>query len=256
GITLNLTPVRPATDHPDDRAAAQRVDGNQNRIFTEPIFRGRYPEDMLGYYPDLAPGGPVVLEGDLEQIRVPIDFLGVNFYYPKRAGAARRPEVAASPNLYLPWPPDPLPEHLGAVSVARGDVAHTAMDWEIDPDALTELLVGLRDDYGAVPIYISENGAAFADYVDPTGVVRDHDRIDYLDGHLRAVAAALASGVDVRGYYLWSLLDNFEWAHGYQRRFGLVWVDYANQARLPKASFAWYRDIVRANGLPAGPGLT
>jgi len=253
GITLNLTPVRPATDHPDDLAAARRVDGNQNRIFTEPIFRGRYPEDMFGHYPDLAPGGPLVQDGDLEQIRVPIDFLGVNFYFPKRAGAAGRPEAAASPELYLPWPNDPVAEHLGAVSVARGDVAQTTMGWEVEPGALTELLVGLRDQYGSVPVYVSENGAAFPDYVDQTGAVRDHDRIDYLDGHIRAVGAALAAGVDVRGYYVWSLLDNFEWAHGYKQRFGLVFVDYATQERLPKASFDWYRDIVAANGLPEEP---
>jgi beta-glucosidase len=253
GITLNLTPVRPATDHPDDRAAAHRVDGNQNRIFTDPIFRGRYPEDMLTYYPDLAAGGPLVLDGDLEQISVPIDFLGINFYYPKRAGAAGRSGVASSPELYLPYSPDPVVKHLGAVDVARGDVAHTSMDWEIDPDSLRELLVGLRDEYGTFPIYVSENGAAFSDYVDPTGLVRDQDRIDYLEGHLRALGAALTAGVDVRGYYLWSFLDNFEWARGYQRRFGLVWVDYGTQQRLPKASFGWYRNIVRANSLPSGP---
>lgn len=253
GITLNLTPVRPATDDPDDRAAAHRLDGNQNRIFTEPIFRGRYPEDMLRHYPDLARGGPLVLDGDLEQVRVPIDFLGINFYYPKRVGAAGRPGVASSPDLYLPCPPDPLPEHLGAVAVARADVRHTAMDWEIEPDALTELLVGLRDEYGSIPVHLSENGAAFSDYVDPSGLVRDHERIEYLDGHLRALGAALAAGVDVRGYYLWSFLDNFEWAEGYQRRFGLVWVDYATQERLPKESFSWYRDIVRTNSVPSRP---
>jgi beta-glucosidase len=124
------------------------------------------------------------------------------------------------------------------------------MDWEIDPHGLSELLIGLRDGYGPIPMYITENGAAFADYVGPDGAVHDVDRIAYLDGHLRAAHDTIAAGVDLRGYFLWSFLDNFEWAHGYHKRFGLTWVDYPTGTRLPKDSFSWYRDVVATNALP------
>jgi beta-glucosidase len=123
------------------------------------------------------------------------------------------------------------------------------MDWEIEPAALTELLLRIRDDYAPPPLYVLENGMALDDYVAPDGQVRDPERIAYLKGHLGAVLDAISAGVDVRGYVVWSLLDNFEWRHGFSKRFGLVWVDYPSGARIPKSSFAWYRDTIRAHAL-------
>jgi len=138
---------------------------------------------------------------------------------------------------------------LGVARVVRAGSDRTAMDWEIEPSGLTDLLVGIARDYPVPPVYVTENGAAFCDYVDPDGRVQDPARVEYLDGHLRAVAQAIGEGVEVRGYFCWSLLDNFEWAYGFAKRFGLVWVDYATGARIPKSSFSWYRDVIAANGL-------
>jgi beta-glucosidase len=128
-------------------------------------------------------------------------------------------------------------------------VSRTQMGWEIEPGALTEIMVRVHDEYSTLPLYVTENGAAFDDYVGTDGEIRDVERIQYLDGHLRAVLDAMGAGVDVRGYFVWSVLDNFEWAHGYSKRFGLTWVDFRSSERIPKASFAWYRRTVRANAL-------
>lgn len=239
GIGLNLQPVRPSTDSAEDRAAARRVDGNVNRLFLDPLLRGSYPADMLDHYRGRRPGFDVVSDGDLARIHAPIDFLGVNFYAPRTvcAGSA----------------PDALGSDLGAADIVRPGVARTAMGWEIEPGALTELLLRVRDDYGAIPLYVTENGAACDDYVGPDGRVHDAERVGYLDGHLRAVLDAISAGVDVRGYFVWSLLDNFEWAHGFSKRFGLTWVDYPTGTRTPKDSFAWYARVVRSNALPHRP---
>jgi beta-glucosidase len=251
GITLNLAPVAAATDHPDDAAAARRVDGNLNRLFTEPILAGRYPQDMVEHYatrfPALAGAGD-----DLGTISAPVDFLGVNFYSPQMVVAAERAAEAHAAGYWVPEPDGNLVnDDLGAIGVRRPSYRRTQMGWEVDPAALTRLLVGLRDTYGRVPIYVTENGAAFADYVDPTGAVHDAERVAYLDGHLRAVYDAIDAGVDVRGYFVWSFLDNFEWAYGYQKRFGLTWVDYPTGARLPKDSFGWYRTVATSGTVPA-----
>ena len=250
GIGLNLQPIRPATGHDDDRAATMRVDGNLNRMFLEPLFKGRYPADMLEHYSSCTPGFTVIHYGDLQLISRPIDFLGVNFYSPTTVCApARRADARAAGY----WVPDRENEarvgDLDAVHVLRPGARRTEMGWEIEPGALTEIMTRVRDDYGNVPIYVTENGAAFDDYVGPDGAVSDVERIEYLDGHLRAVLDALVAGVDVRGYFVWSLLDNFEWAYGFSRRFGLTWVDFRSGERIPKASFAWYHRVVLANGL-------
>jgi beta-glucosidase len=255
GIALNLQPVRPATAHDEDRAASRRVDGNMNRLFLDPLFLGSYPSDMLDHYAGRRPGFDVVADGDLDVISRPIDFLGVNFYSPKTVSAATRLADARAAGYCVPaHDPDSLSGDLGAVEVSRPDVDRTMMEWEVEPAALTELLVRVRDDYGPLPLYVTENGAACDDYVGPDGEVRDADRIAYLDGHLRAVLGALDSGVDVRGYVVWSLLDNFEWSHGFSKRFGLTWVDFPSGERIPKASFAWYRQTVRNNALPPRDG--
>ncbi len=220
GITLNLAPVRS-----DDAAAALRMDGYLNRWFLDPIFRGRYPEDMVEHYERRYGPFDVVRPGDLDAISQRIDFLGVNYYMPQRV----RPEPSRQPlELASVLPPPPT----------------TAMGWEIDADGLYELLVRVRRDYGDVPIYITENGAAFEDGPVVNGTLEDPRRVDYLQSHLGALARAVAEGVDVRRYFAWSMLDNFEWEHGYSKRFGLVYVDYSTQRRVPKRSALWYRDFI------------
>jgi beta-glucosidase len=225
GITLNLAPVRS-----DDPVAAARMDGYLNRWFLDPVFRGWYPEDMVEHYERRYGPFDVVQEGDLAVISEPIDFLGINYYFPQRVRTdpARQP-LELSPVL----PPPPT----------------TAMGWEVDPDGLHELLLRVRRDYGNVPIYITENGAAFEDGPVVNGTLEDPRRVEYLRSHLGALARAVADGVDVRRYFAWSMLDNFEWEHGYSKRFGLVYVDYSTQRRVPKRSGLWYRDfIARARG--------
>ena len=225
-IANNLTPVRPATDDPADVAAATAYDALHNRLFTDPLLLGRYPDlSAFGLAEDL---GGCVLPGDLELIAAPgLDGLGVNYYNPTR--------IAAPTDPGLPFTEAPI-----------DGVPRTAFDWPVVPDGLRELLVGLRDRYGAAlpPVTITENGCSVADEPAADGTVQDQPRIDYLTGHLDALAAAVAEGVDVRGYYTWSLLDNFEWAEGFSQRFGLVHVDFDTQRRTPKASYAWYRDLI------------
>jgi beta-glucosidase len=220
GITLNLAPVRS-----DDPGAARRMDGYLNRWFLDPVFRGEYPEDMVAHYERRYGPLDVVRSGDLASIAAPIDFLGVNYYFPQRV----RTDPARQPlELSAVLPPPPT----------------TAMGWEVDPDGLHELLVRVRRDYGNVPIYITENGAAFEDGPVVNGTLEDPRRVEYLQSHLAALARAVADGVDVRRYFAWSMLDNFEWEHGYSKRFGLVYVDYATQRRVPKRSGLWYRDFI------------
>ena len=240
GITLNLSPVRPATGDSADAEAARRVDGNANRLYLDPLFRGSYPEDMLEHYRE-ASDFAFVEEGDLEKISAPIDFLGVNYYF-------RHTVVAGEGEPQLPT--TARFADLGAATVLPPGLQTTAMGWPVEPDGLTELLLRIHREYARLPLYITENGAAFHDYVDPEGGVDDEERVAFLDAHFRAVHAAVEQGVDLRGYFVWSLLDNFEWAHGYSKRFGLVFVDYGTQRRIPKTSARWYRGVIERNGLP------
>jgi beta-glucosidase len=230
GITLNLAPVHPATPSEEDRAAALRMDGYLNRWFLDPVFRGRYPEDMVALFERRY--GPLdgVTASDRALMSAPIDFLGVNYYMPKRVRAA----LGRGP--------------LGIEEV-RGGAGVTAMGWEVEPDGLHSLLLRIRRDYGSIPIYITENGAAYDDAEVVNGTVDDPERTAYLRDHLAALERAVSDGVDVQRYYAWSLLDNFEWEHGYGKRFGIVRVDYETQRRIPKRSGLWYRDyIAQARG--------
>jgi beta-glucosidase len=250
GISLNLLPVRAGTDDPADLAAARRVDGNRNRLYLDPIFTGSYPADMLAHYQGHAPGFAVIKDGDLAVISRPIDFLGINFYSPSTVVDAARVRAAEAAGYCVPADAsDAVSADLRVVAVDRPEVERTAMGWEVEPAALTELLARVHDEYLPLPVLVTENGAAAWDYVGPDGSVRDLERIRYLDGHLRAVLDARSAGVDVRGYFVWSLLDNFEWGHGFSKRFGLVWVDYPSGSRIPKKSFRWYGDTLRANAL-------
>jgi beta-glucosidase len=221
GITLDLHPVYPASEENADAAAAAHVDGFHNRWYLDPIFRGSYPEDMLEYF---AANGPRVLDGDLELIQTPIDFLGVNNY--------SRRLVRADPNGG-----DPM-------NVRKPESQYTDMDWEVYPDGLHDLLVRVRDDYGPRSIYITENGAAFPDVRGHDGSVRDPERRSYLESHIAAVGRAVEAGAPVKGYFVWTLLDNFEWGWGYWKRFGLVYVDFPTLERIPKESFSWYREFI------------
>ena len=228
GITVNLTVARPATPSEEDVAAARRLDGHFNRWFLDPLLRGAYPADMVELYEQRVGPLDVVHEGDLETIAQPLDFLGVNFYRPNLVAADDSPV-------------------LGLREVEQ-DAERTSMDWPVVPEALTELLLRIQRDYGDLPLVITENGAAFEDRLD-NGIVEDERRVEFLRGHIAAVEQARAEGVDVRGYYVWSLLDNFEWEWGYAQRFGIVYVDYATQRRIPKRSALWYRDLIaRRNG--------
>jgi beta-glucosidase len=216
-----------ATD--EDRAAADAFDAVYNHAYTDPILAGTYPEALETFRgAHRLADGSLVHEGDLATIAAPIDALGVNYYNPTGVGA---PSWAG-----------PLPYDMRIIA----GYPTTYFGWPVVPAGLTETLVGLRDRYGVAlpPIYITENGCSYEDRPGPDGVVDDTDRIAFYDAHIAAVDAAVASGVDVRGYFAWSFMDNFEWAEGYTKRFGLVHVDFATQQRTPKASFHWYRDRI------------
>ncbi|PJE95432.1 beta-glucosidase [Streptomyces carminius] len=250
-VTLNLHHVRSLTDNPEDLDAARRIDGVANRVFTGPMLRGEYPEDVLRDTAHLTDWS-FVREGDTEAIHQPIDFLGVNYYSPTLVSAASGPgshgDDGHGVSEHSPWP--------GADDVAFHSTPgpRTAMGWTVDPDGMYELLCRVRDDFPGTPVMITENGAAFDDYVNPEGRVVDPERISYLHGHLSAVHRAVQDGADVRGYFLWSLLDNFEWGYGYSKRFGAVYVDYATRRRIPKESARWYAGVVRDNAVPPAPG--
>lgn len=233
GITLNLAPQYPASRSEADLAAAQRADAYQNRLFLDPIFSGRYPELLVRRFNDAWPDAP---QADLETIATPIDFLGINYY--------SRGVVAHAPGAGL----------LETRSVAQPG-PHTAMGWEIYPEGLFELLVRIHGEYGGPTLYITENGAAFEDRLEPSGGVRDTDRLDYLRRHFLQAHRAIEAGVRLQGYFVWSLMDNFEWAHGYSKRFGIVYVDYETQRRVIKRSGYWYREVIARNGLENGEAV-
>ena len=223
GIILDAWPVDPATDDPADAAAAQAVDALRNRFFFDAALRGSYPVEALE---QLAPVEPPVRDGDMATLSPPLDWVGVNNYSRMLVEAARdggEPVVVRPP---------------------EGDLTETG--WEVRPDAIYELLTRVHRDYAPATLYVTENGAAFADLRDHDGRVRDPERIEYLAAYLDAVGRAIAEGVPVRGYFVWSLLDNFEWSLGYRPRFGLVYVDYPTLERVPKDSFYWYRDRIAA----------
>jgi beta-glucosidase len=222
GIAIDLVPMYPFSDNEADVEAAHREDGFRNRWFLEPVLGRGYPEDMLERYDEIL---PTIEDGDMDTIAAPLDFLGINYY--------TRSVVRAS---------------VGEVPAEGAE--HTEMGWEVYPDGLYRLLVHLQTVYEPPDLYITENGAAFADARE-NGRVADSRRVSYLEGHLDAVVAAIAEGVPVRGYFLWSLLDNFEWAYGYSRRFGIVYVDFDTLERVPKDSFTWYRDFIATQR--AGP---
>lgn len=217
GIVLNLAPMHPATDTAADRASAQLEDGRLLRWYMDPLFKAAYPADVLSH---LGEDAPRVQAGDMAAIATPMDFLGVNYY--------SRGVVSAAG----PW------------DTKQSGLPLTDMDWEVYPEGLTELLLRLHRDYPVPPLFVTENGAAFKDQL-ILGRVADDRRIDYISRHLGAIAEAIRQGVSMQGYMVWSLMDNFEWASGFEKRFGIVYVDYASQTRTLKDSALWYRSFLR-----------
>ena len=228
GIVVNIEPKYPASTSARDLAATRRAEAYMNRQYLDPIFLGKYPEELADIFGEAWFEHPA---SDFDAIRSPIDFVGVNYYtrgVMKHSGktpylrAARVPQVLAT---------------------------RTTVDWEVFPQGLTDTLTWMRDRYGRIPLYITENGAAF--YDPPTasgGVVEDPLRVAYYRSHLAAARRAIEAGVDLRGYFAWSLLDNFEWSLGYSKRFGIVHVDYTTRKRTPKASARFYSEVIRTNG--------
>lgn len=223
GIALNLNHVEPATDRQADVEAARRQDGYLNRWFLDPLFRGEYPEDMLEFWGERA---PEMEPDDLAGLPQRLDFLGINNYF--------RSVVAEATD-----PPVNVKHH-------QPEGTYTEMGWEVYPDGLYDLLMRVHRDYGPETVYITENGASFPDVLAPGGVVDDPHRVEYLHDYLFAAQRALEEGVPLQGYFCWTLMDNFEWAHGFRQRFGLLYVDYATQARFVKASGHWYRQMIEA----------
>jgi beta-glucosidase len=226
GLVVNLEPKYSASESPEDLAATRRADAYMNRQFLDPVFLGRYPEELPGIFGPAWPDFPAT---DFDAIRQPIDFLGVNYY--------TRGVVQDDPQA---WP-------VGAARV-RQPGRHTEMDWEVYPEGLCDTLRWVRERYGSIPLYVTENGAAFHDPPPSGGTVEDPLRVAYLREHLLAARRAIAVGVDLRGYFVWSLLDNFEWSHGTSKRFGLIRVDYGTQKRIPKASARFYSRVIQSRG--------
>lgn len=230
GITLNLYPMQPASDSAADQQAARLADGHHNRWFLDPALTGKYPQDLLELYTKTL-GAPVIHPGDLELLAAsPLDFLGVNYYFRK---------IITHSGVH------PV---LGFEAVQPEKAPFTAMNWEIYPQGLYDLLLRLNRDYHNPAIWITENGAAFADQRRREGIIADDDRLEFLKGHFAAAWRAIHDGVNLEAYYVWSLLDNFEWAHGYQKRFGLIGIDYQTQERIWKKSALWYKEVIANNG--------
>ena len=225
GTVMSLQPVRPAQNLAENKPAVEIWDAAWNRAYLDPLFRGTYPEPYLPLVEEL------VRPGDMEQIRQKIDFLGVNYY---------------SPMYQRIDPKGLLGTNWGALPAG---MQTTAMTWGVDPTGLNDILGELRDHYGNPPIYITENGAFFTEAAGPGGRVDDQQRITYLRDHITAAHHAIRGGVNLKGYFIWTLVDNWEWAHGFNATFGLARLDRATLARTPKASFDWFARIVRANAI-------
>ena len=231
GVVLNLATFLPKTDAPEDVAAAGRLEDFINNMFLDPIFKGSYPQNLMDW---IGPMAPEIKEGDLVITSQPVDFLGVNYYFSQivRFNPHGLLKLRSEPNIDNGW-------------------GITLKGWGICPSQLTELLLHLKNSYGNPPMFITENGTALDEPADNQGFVNDRGRINYLRAHFAAAHQALSSGADLRGYYVWSLMDNFEWAEGYDIRFGLVRVDFDDpgRRRTPKASYHWYREVIERNAV-------
>lgn len=233
GIVVNLEPKFPASQDEADLDATARADAYMNRQFLDPLFLGSYPPELPRMYGEAWPEPPAA---DLDAIRRPVDFLGVNYY--------SRGVMCNDPSGVPPY----------ASRVPQPESLYTEMEWEVYPPGLGETLLWVKKRYGEMPLFVTENGAAFADPPTAEGGVRDALRIAYLRDHMRSAREAIRAGVDLRGYFVWSLLDNFEWNHGTSKRFGIVHVDFATQRRTPKDSARFYAEVIRTNGASLADG--
>jgi beta-glucosidase len=227
GIVLNLSPVVPASPSEADAEQARIIDGWHNRWYLDPLAGRGYPQDIQAFFDREA---TYVQPGDMDVIATPIDFLGINYYTRILARSESVPEENNAPRELFP-----------------GD--ETEMGWEVYPQGLTDILERVWTEYSFPGLYVTENGAAFVDTLDPDGQVNDVKRNLYLRDHVQACWQAIEKGVPLRGYFLWSFLDNFEWAYGYSKRFGIVYVDFETLDRIPKRSALWYRDMIRQGGI-------
>ncbi len=225
GLALNLIPSYPASNLEKDIKAASVCDGHQFRWFLDPLFEASYPEDMVEIYNELLGNLDFIMDGDLERISDKCDFIGLNFY--------SRELVEFSKDTELRF------------RRFAGNFKKTEMGWEIVPDALYDIVTRIRKGYTRLPIYITENGAAFKDTLTEDKRVHDDQRIEYFKKHLKKVSQLNEEGMDIRGYFLWSLVDNFEWQHGYSKRFGIVYIDYETQERILKDSALWYKELIK-----------
>jgi beta-glucosidase len=230
GIVLNLSHVIPASDSEADQAAYQRANGGANAIFLDPLFKGHYPKMLYDW---IGPHAPKIQNGDLALMSQPIDFLGVNYYMTHRV------RFFHNGGLFK----------LAMEEYSAPNWGQTAMGWGINPAGLSAVLLNLKDNYGNPKMYVTENGCAVRDAPDDSNVVADVSRINFLRAHFLAAHDAIRAGANLQGYYVWSLMDNFEWAHGYDKRFGMVWVDFDTGRRIPKQSAHWYREIIAQNGV-------
>ncbi|HXG44562.1 MAG TPA: GH1 family beta-glucosidase [Gemmatimonadales bacterium] len=236
GLVVNLEPKEPASNRPEDLAATARADAYMNRQYLDPVFLGSYPGELAEIFGEAWPEWP---PADFDLIRQPLDFLGINYY--------TRSVVRADPAA---WP-------VRASRVRQEGRLHTTLDWEVYPPGLTRVLTWVTSRYGRLPLYVTENGAAFEDPPAPPAdgsAVPDPLRLAYYRDHLRAAHEAIRRGVNLRGYFAWSLLDNYEWSAGYAKRFGLVHVDFATQRRTPKSSAGFYAEVIRTHGERLGDG--
>ncbi len=239
GLALNFNTVRAHDSYSEE--AAKVLDAEQNHIFMDPILRGRYPTGARAH---MLPPSALIHDGDMELISTPLDFVGVNYYSPLYVKRAAPADAAAGE--------EPVAGRDDVVTFLPRDIPTTNMGWPIEPEGLYDILMTVTSALQpGCRLYITENGCAAEDYVDPTGVVNDFERIEYLSGHLDAVWRAIQDGAPVHGFFHWSLLDNFEWAWGYQKRFGLVFTDYGTQRRIPKQSARFYQQVAATNELPA-----
>ena len=244
GITLDLHPIRVLGDGRDAVESARLItDAMVNGIFLDPVLHGRYPV----HAPEaLLPPPALVGDTDLEIIHQPLDFLGVNYYSPIFLGAGDPDDLRRNQERARSAVP-------GVVEYLPDWLERTTMDWLVDASGLRDLLLDVSKQAPGLPLYVTENGRAAEDYVNPQGEVDDIERVRYLHTHLEAAARAINDGANLAGYFVWSLLDNFEWAWGYQKRFGVVFVDFGTQRRIPKSSARFYSDVVRANAVPPLP---
>ncbi|MFB8273765.1 GH1 family beta-glucosidase [Streptomyces sp. NPDC055955] len=250
-VSLNSSTVRPLSpDSPADNDARRRIDNLANGVFHGPMLHGEYPADLITDTAGITDWS-FIHATDLATVHQPLDALGLNYYTPSLVSSAPSAPTTRSDGHgasdHSPWP--------GADDIAfhQSPGERTEMGWTIDPTGLHDLIMRYTTEAPGLPLYITENGAAYDDKPGPEGRIHDPERIAYLHGHLSAVHRAIKDGADVRGYYLWSLMDNFEWAYGYEKRFGAVYVDYATQKRTPKSSAHWYAEAARTNKLPAPP---